>query len=243
MSQLSLAVEASVSSRHLSFIETGRAQPSRELVIDLAEHLDVPLRERNALLLAAGYAPVYRETPLDTAEMAPVRDALDRLLAGHEPFPAIVVDRHWTLLSGNRPAIAVMSDGVSRTLLAPPVNALRVTLHPQGMAPRIANLGEYSAHLLEHLHRQAALTADPELITLEAELRTYPGVAESRVSDRPAALFVPMVLTTTDGFELSFFNTLTTFGTALDITIAELTIEALVPADEATAAAIRARWG
>jgi transcriptional regulator with XRE-family HTH domain len=243
MSQLDLAVEASVSSRHLSFIETGRAQPSRELVIDLAEHLEVPLRDRNALLLAAGFAPVYRETPLDTAEMATVRVALGRLLAGHEPFPAIVVDRHWMLLSANRPAMAVMSDGVSEALLAPPVNALRVTLHPEGMAPRIGNFAEYSAHLLDQLHRQTALTADPELIALEAELRSYPGLAESRQADRPSALFVPMVLGTTDGLELSFFNTLTTFGTALDITIAELTIEALFPADEGTAAALRERWG
>jgi len=243
LSQLDLAVEAQVSARHLSFVETGRSQPSRELVIDLAEQLEVPLRERNAMLLAAGYAPVYRETPLDTQEMAPVRQALDRLLGGHEPFPAVVTDRRWDLISANRPAQALLADGVAPELLTPPINTLRVTLHPGGLAPRIVNFAEYSAHLMENLHRQAVLTADPRLYELEKELRSYPGVSETDSQDLMSALFVPLVLRVADGAELSFFSTLTTFGTALDITMAELTIEALFPADAATAAAVRAAWG
>jgi transcriptional regulator with XRE-family HTH domain len=241
LSQLDLAVEAQVSSRHLSFVETGRSQPSRELVIDLAEQLDVPLRERNALLLAAGYAPVYRETPLDTDEMTPVREALDRLLRGHEPFPAVVTDKRWDLISANRPAQAVLSEGVAPELLAPPVNTLRVCMHPGGLAPRIVNFAEYSAHLMEQLHRQAALTADPRLFEMEKEFRAYPGVQEADGHDLTSAIFVPFILRAGD-VELSFFSTLTTFGTALDITMAELTIEALFPADAATAAAVRAAW-
>lgn len=244
MSQLDLAVEAEVSTRHLSFIETGRAQPSRELVIDLAERLEVPLRERNSLLLAAGYAPVYHERSLETSEMAPVREALDRLLAGHEPFPAVVVDRRWDLISGNRPAIALVSDGVSADLLKPPVNTLRLTLHPEGLAPRIVNFAEYSAHLIEQVHRQAVLAADPVLFDLEKELRSYPNVGEPPVHPNPtSSLFVPFIYRVAEGVELTFFSTLTTFGTALDITVAELTIEALFPGNAATAAAVRAAWG
>jgi transcriptional regulator with XRE-family HTH domain len=243
LSQLDLAVEAQVSARHLSFVETGRSQPSRELVIDLAEQLEVPLRERNAMLLAAGYAPVYRETPLDTQEMAPVRQALDRLLGGHEPFPAVVTDRRWNLISANRPAQALLSDGVAGELLAPPLNTIRICLHPKGLAPRIVNFAEYSAHLVENVHRQAVLAADAQLFELEKELLSYPGVSESDSHDPLSALFVPLVFRAGDGVELTFFSTLTTFGTALDITMAELTIEALFPADAATAAAVRAAWG
>jgi transcriptional regulator with XRE-family HTH domain len=243
LSQLDLAVEAQVSARHLSFVETGRSQPSRELVIDLAEQLEVPLRERNAMLLAAGYAPVYRETPLDTAEMTPVRQALDRLLGGHEPFPAVVTDRRWNLISANRPAQALLSDDVAAELLAPPVNTVRICLHPNGLAPRIVNFAEYSAHLVENVHRQAVLAADAQLFELEKELLSYPGVAESDSHDPMSALFVPLVFRAGDDVELTFFSTLTTFGTALDITMAELTIEALFPADAATVAAVRAAWG
>lgn len=243
LSQLDLAVEARVSARHLSFVETGRSQPSRELVIDLAEQLEVPLRERNAMLLAAGYAPVYRETPLETAEMTPVREALDRLLGGHEPFPAVVTDRRWDLISANRPAQALLADGVAPGLLSAPINTLRVTLHPGGLAPRIVNFAEYSAHLMEQLHRQALLTADQSLFELEKELGGYPGVSHADSHDPISALFVPLVLRVAGDDQLSFFSTLTTFGTALDITMAELTIEALFPADAATAAAVRASWG
>lgn len=242
MSQLDLGAEANVSSRHLSFVETGRAKPSRELLIDLAEHLEVPLRERNALLLAAGYAPAYPETPLDTQAMAPVRDALDKLLAGHEPFPSIVVNRRWDLIAANKPALAIMGEGVPEALLTPPVNAMRVALHPEGMAPRIVNLAEYGAQVIEHVHRQALATGDTELLGLERELRSYPGIPRATQRDPNAGLFVPMVLRTSQG-DLSFFNTVTTFGTALDITISELMIESLFPADEATASIVRATWG
>jgi hypothetical protein len=191
--------------------------------------------------MAAGYAPHYRETPLGTAEMAPVRQALDRLLEGQEPFPSIVVDRHWNLVASNRPAVSIMTEGVSHELLEPPVNAIRVTFHPNGMASRIVNLAEYSAHFLEQLHRQATYSDDADLFALEEEMRTYSGVFADRPPSEMTSLFVPLVLRA-GGYELSFFNTLTTFGTALDITIAELTIESLFPADEATARAIHERW-
>src|SRR5947199_1886430 len=164
MSQLDLAGEAEVSTRHLSFVETGRSRPSRELVLHLAEHLDVPLRERNALLLAAGYAPTYHQTPLDGPEMEPVRAALDKILTGHEPFPAVVVDRHWDLVSANGAAMALLGDLVAPELLAPPLNTLRVSLHPKGLAPYIGNLAEYSAHLVARLQRQAAASADADLL-------------------------------------------------------------------------------
>jgi transcriptional regulator with XRE-family HTH domain len=236
-SQLDLAVEADVSPRHLSFVETGRSKPSRELLLHLAEHLDVPLRDRNTLLLAAGYAPVYRETSMEASEMAPVRDALEKILASHEPFPAIIVDRRWNLVSANRPALAILTDGVAAELLAPPANALRVSLHPLGLAPRIVNLEEWSAHLLTRLHRQQVASADPELALLHEELRGYPGVVEHHGPEpEPAAmLFVPLVLRMPAGPDLHFFSTLATFGTAVDITVAELAIESFFPADEPTA--------
>jgi transcriptional regulator with XRE-family HTH domain len=245
MSQLDLAVEADVSTRHLSFIETGRSRPSRELVVHLAEQLDVPLRDRNSLLLAAGYAPGYRETELDAEEMAPVRAAIDKILAGHEPFPAIVVDRMWNVSQANRPALAILTDGVSQELLAPPVNALRVSLHPDGLAPRIANFTEYSEHIIHRLHRQAVLSGDSELFALEEELSRYPGVSAQRRGFDAAAdlVFMPLVLQVTEKVQFSFFSTLATFGTAIDITVSELAIESFFPADEATATALRTAWG
>jgi transcriptional regulator with XRE-family HTH domain len=242
LSQLDLAVEAEVSARHLSFVETGRSRPSRELVLHLAEHLDVPLRDRNSLLLAAGYAPVYRETSLDANEMAPVRDAIDKILTGHEPFPAVVVDRRWDLVSGNRPAMAILTEGVAPQLLEPPVNTLRVSLHPDGLARRIRNFGEYSAHLVHRIDRQAVISADPALMELADELRSYPGVVERATPpDTAELLFVPLVLRSGDQ-ELTFFSTIATFGTALDITAAELAIESFFPADESTATALRTAW-
>src|SRR5688500_12105032 len=165
LSQLELALEADVSTRHLSFVETGRSAPSRDMVLHLAEQLDVPLRERNHLLLAAGYAPVYPETALDSPPMTAVREAVGQLLSGHEPYPAVVVDRRWNLVDANA-GLALFTDGLPRELLAPPTNALRVSLHPDGLAPRIANLGEWRAHLLGRLRRQVARTADPELAAL-----------------------------------------------------------------------------
>jgi transcriptional regulator with XRE-family HTH domain len=240
LSQLELAGVAEVSSRHLSFVETGRSKPSRELLLHLAEHLEVPLRERNHLLLAAGFAPVHTETPLEAAPMAPVRAALDTILAGHEPYPAVIVDQRWDLVTANAPAQGILG-GVAPSLLEPPVNVLRACLHPDGLAPRIANLGEYSAHLLTRLHRQALLAQDPALSALATELAGYPGVRSdaSAAVDETTLLFVPMRLLV-EGGELAFFSTIATFGTALDITLAELAIEQFFPADAATAAALRA---
>jgi transcriptional regulator with XRE-family HTH domain len=240
MSQLDLSVEASVSARHLSFVETGRSKPSRELVLHLAEHLDVPLRERNRLLLAAGYAPAYDARPLDDARMSPVRAALDKILTSHQPYPAVIVDRGWDLVAANDAALAVLTEDVAPQLLAGPVNALRVSLHPDGMAPRIANFAEWSAHLMTRLHRQATASGDPALFGLHEELRGYPGVVDeaSRPHDVASLLFVPLVLRWR-GDELRFFSTLATFGTALDVTIAELAIESFFPADEATAGTMR----
>jgi transcriptional regulator with XRE-family HTH domain len=234
MSQLDLALEADVSARHLSFVETGRAQPSREMVLTLAEHLQVPLREQNALLLAAGYAPAFSQTSLESEEMEPVRRALDAILGGHEPYPTVIVDREWEVVASNRPA-QLLLDGVPEELLAPPLNALRVTLHPEGMAPRILNFREWSDHLLTRLHRQALLSQDPALAELERELLEFPGVEPASGVTEPAEmLFVPLRLRLPSGAELSLFSTLATFGTALDITLEELSIESFFPADEAT---------
>src|SRR3954462_13326754 len=201
LSQMELALDADVSARHLSFVETGRSKPSRGLVLQLADHLDVPLRERNALLLAAGFAPSYAERPLGDEAMAPVRDALDRLLKGHEPFPAVAVDRQWELVAANAPALALLTDGVAPELLEPPANTLRLSLHPDGLAPRIANLAEYSAHLLTRLRREAVLSGDPALAALHAELAAYPGVDDGSalVHDPAGSLFIPLRLATPAG--------------------------------------------
>ncbi len=234
MSQLDLALEANVSARHLSFVETGRSQPSREIILTLAEHLQVPLREQNALLLAAGYAPGFSETPLDTEEMGPVRHALEAILKGHEPYPAVIVDRQWEIVSSNGPA-RMLLEGVSADLVAPPANALRITLHPDGMAPRILNFAEWSGHLLTRLRRQALLSQDPALAELERELLGYPGVEQSSgLAELEEMLFVPLRLRLPNDQVLSMFSTLATFGTALDITLEELSIESFFPADEAT---------
>jgi len=238
LSQLDLALEAGVSARHLSFVETGRSKPSRQMVLHLAEQLDVPLRDRNHLLLAAGYAPAYGEHPLDAPEMAPVREALDGVLAGHMPFPAIVVDRWWTLVAANE-GLALLTRDVAPGLLEPPANALRVALHPDGMAPRIVNLGQYRAHVLDRLRREAAMTADAQLAALHEELRAYPARPAPPAPGHPE-IAVPMRLRS-DAGELVFFSTVATFGTAVDITLAELSIEAFFPADAETAAALRSR--
>jgi transcriptional regulator with XRE-family HTH domain len=243
LSQMELANTAAVSARHLSFVETGRSKPSPELVMHLAEQLDVPLRDRNALLLAAGYAPRFAQTPLDAAAMAPVRAALDALVAGHQPFPAIVVDRLHDLVTANDAALGLLTQGVRDDLLAPPVNALRVSLHPAGLPPRVVNFAVWAGHLVESLRREVELTADPVLADLYDEVTAYPGVSPSG-TDGPAGddvagrLFVPLVLRGPDGRELSFFSTIATFGTARDITVEELSIESFFPADRATAAAL-----
>jgi len=240
LSQLELASTAGVSTRHLSFIETGRARPSREMVLHLAEQLDVPLRERNALLLAGGFAPSYRETALDAPEMEPVREALERVLSGHEPYPALVVDRRWNLVAANRACGALIA-GMAPELLGPPLNVLRAALHPDGLAPRIVNFDEWSTHLLDRLRRQVLLTGDEELRELEEEIRGYPGVpakASHGGVEGVGDIAVTLRLRTDDG-ELRLLSTIATFGTAVDITAAELAIEAFFPADAETAAALQ----
>ena len=199
-SQLDLALEADISARHLSFLETGRAQPSREMLLHLAEQLDVPLRERNVLLVAAGYAPVFRERSLEDPALAAARTAIDLVLAGHEPFPAIAVDRHWRLVAANE-AVELLLRGVDQDLLQQPVNVLRVALHPNGLAPRTVNLAEWRAHLLARLRHQIELTADPELIKLLNEIQTYPVARSAKPPPAPpgAAIVLPFQLQTEHG--------------------------------------------
>jgi transcriptional regulator with XRE-family HTH domain len=238
LSQLELALEADISTRHLSFLETGRSQPSRDMVLHLAERLDVPLRHRNVLLHAAGYAPVFPERPLDDPALRAVRQAIDQLLAGHEPYPALAVDRHWTLVAANA-ATQRLLGGVAPALLKPPVNVMRLSLHPSGLAPRTANLPEWRAHLLARLRHQIDITADPVLIRLLRELREYPAPEPDEGHDMDGAAVVVPFRLATDGGVLSFFSTTTVFGTPVDITLSELALEAFYPADAATAEALR----
>ena len=241
MSQLDLALEADISTRHLSFVETGRSRPSRDMVIHLAERLDVPLRARNAMLLAAGYAPVYPERPLDDPALTAAREAVELVLAGHEPFPAIAIDRHWTLVAANG-AVAPLMAGAAPALLEPPVNVLRLSLHPDGVAPRIANLAEWRAHIFERLRQQIAVTADPTLIDLLDELRGYPGPEGADETPVGGGAFAGVVMPlqfVTDAGILSFFSTTTVFGTPVDVTLSELAVESFFPADAATAAVLR----
>ncbi|HEY6888515.1 MAG TPA: helix-turn-helix transcriptional regulator [Solirubrobacter sp.] len=235
LSQLDLALEAGVSTRHLSFVETGRSRPSEQMVVHLAEQLDVPLRERNRMLLAAGYAPIYSQRPLQ--ELGPVKDALDQLLESHEPFPAIVVDRAWNVVAANA-AIGMLTAGAAPHLLEPPINALRLSLHPDGMAPRIVNLGEWRAHLLRDLEAQVAASNDDELTQLLEELQAFPG---PEGEPAPHEVFVPLRVRAADGTELRFLSTRTTFATAVDVTVSELAIESFFPADAETAAYVASR--
>ncbi|MEA5361403.1 helix-turn-helix transcriptional regulator [Amycolatopsis sp., V23-08] len=238
ISQLDLAISADISTRHLSFVETGRSKPSRDMVLRLGEHLDVPLRDRNRLLLAAGYAPAYTESALGDPEMTAVRQAVRQLLTGHEPYPAAVVDRNWNLVDANA-ATGLFVGGLAPELTT---NVLRATLHPDGMAPHILNLGEWRAHLLGRLRRQVGQTADAGLAELLAELRAYPcdqPVPEVEVPG-PGDIFVPLKFRH-EGTDLTFFSTVSTFGTPLDVTVAELVIESFFPADPATAAYLRER--
>ena len=236
-SQLGLALAAGTSARHLSFLETGKAQPSREMVLRLAERLDVPLRTRNEMLLAAGFAPEFPERSLDSAALSAARRAIELVLEGHLPFPALAVDRHWNLVSANAAATGLLT-GVAASLLVPPINVLRVSLHPEGMAPRIVNLAEWRVHVLERLRHQGEATGDPELKRLESELAEYPAPAMSPAErDRVGDYVVPMVLRTETG-TLSFFSTTTVFGTPRDVTLSEIAIEAFFPADHETARAL-----
>ncbi len=242
LSQLDLACEANISTRHLSFIETGRAQPSRDMLMHLAEQLEMPLRERNALLLAGGFAPPFTERRWQDPEFAAARKAVDLVLAGHEPFPALAVDRRWHLVAANK-ALTPMLDGIAAELLEPPVNVLRLSLHPQGLAPRIANLREWRGHLLARLRHQIDVTGDAQLAALLEELQAYP-IADA-TSDLPpvqqedVGVAIGLRLITPMGL-LSFLSTTTVFGTPVDITLSELAIEAFFPADARTAEAMRA---
>jgi transcriptional regulator with XRE-family HTH domain len=244
LSQLELASDAGVSTRHLSFVETGRSAPSREMVLRLSEHLEVPLRDRNMLLVAAGYAPVYSETSMEEPRMDSVREALRQVLAGHDPFPAVVVDRFWNLIEANA-AAALFTESAPPELLEPPLNVLRLSLHPDGMARNIVNLGEWRAHMIDRVRRHVALTADPALAQLYRELRDYPR-AERIEGAAPVPsggeVVIPLRIRAGDT-ELSFISTIATFGTPVDITLAELAIEAFYPADKATAEFLRARAG
>jgi transcriptional regulator with XRE-family HTH domain len=245
LSQLQLATRSAGSARHLSFIETGRAQPSREMLLHLADRLDIPLRERNHLLLAAGFAPVYGERSLGESEMAPVREALERFLSAHEPYPAVVVDRRWNIVASNRGS-AYVTRGVADHLRTPPANALRIALHPEGLAPQIPNLAEWRGYLLSRLRREIETTRDPELESLYRELVSYagPAAAEHKQPEPPAPDDILLMHELRlDGNDLALFCTFTTFGTARDLTLSELTIVSFYPADAQTAAALAAAVG
>jgi transcriptional regulator with XRE-family HTH domain len=238
MSQLDFAVEAEISSKHLSFLETGRSQPSREMLLHLAELLDVPLRERNSLLMAAGFAPMFKEHALSDPALQPARDAVELVLRGHQPYPAIAVDRHWQLVAANDAANYFMA-GVAPKLLTQPLNVLRLTLHPDGMAPRVVNLGEWREHLLSRLRRQIDVSADATLAELYKELSEYPAPAHAAEPPASAVPFAVPFRLATDAGVLSFISTTTVFGTPVDVTLSELALESFFPADPATAAALR----
>jgi transcriptional regulator with XRE-family HTH domain len=242
LSQLALALDADVSTRHLSFLETGRARPSREMLLRLMERLDVPLRERNRLLLAAGYAPAFPERGLNDPALQPARQAVERVLAAHKPFPAHAVDRHWTLVATNDVAWPLL-EGVDPGLLEPPINVLRLSLHPDGLASRIANLGQWRAHILHRVRQQVESSADPMLDAFLTELAGY-ATPDDEGADEPlrdlyeSGIVVPLRLRTAWGM-LALFSTITIFGTPVDVTLSELAIEAFFPADEATGEILR----
>ncbi|MEU5244803.1 helix-turn-helix transcriptional regulator [Streptomyces asoensis] len=250
MSQLDLALRADSSARHISFVETGRSRPSEEMVLRLAEHLDVPVRERNALLLAAGHAPRYPQTPLDDPALDALRDGLERLLRGYEPYPALVMDARYDVVAANR-GIAMLLDGVPGSLLEPPLNAMRLTLHPRGLAPRIHNLREWRGHLLTQMERQIALYRSAPLRELYEEVAAYP-VPQDRpgTGDDPAdgaadpvPYFALPMRIEHEGRVLSFISSVSTFNTPMDVTVAELAIETFLPADPATVKYLRTLAG
>lgn len=237
LSQLELATELQISSRHLSFVETGRSQPSRAMVLRLAESLDVPLRERNTLLVAAGFAPMYASRPFSDPTLSAARKAVDLILNGHEPYPALLVDRHWTLVAANRAAMGFFA-GVDSALLSPPVNVLRVSLHPGGLASRIVNLAQWRTHVLARLARDLELTADATLAQLLTEIRGYPGGEEQEPDPDFGGVVVPLQFRIDAGV-LSMLSTTTVFGTAVEVTLSELMLEAFYPADDFTSQVFR----
>ncbi|WP_163269918.1 helix-turn-helix domain-containing protein [Chelativorans alearense] len=240
ISQLHLALEAGISQRHLSFVESGRAAPSREMVLNLAETLAVPLRERNRLLLAAGYAPSFAERSLGDPVLKPAMEAVQLLLDGHAPNPALAIDRYWTMLLANGAVAPLLAEIQDKSLLEPPVNALRLSLHPKGLAPNILNLTEWRAHVLVRLRDLNDLVADPVLADLEKELASYPGGPSSHRPkvNHSGSIAVPFQMRL-GGAELSFITTTTVFGAPLDITLSELAIEGFFPANQATARFLR----
>lgn len=237
LSQLDLAMRAEVSARHVSFLETGRSSPSRDMLLHLAEELDVPLRERNALLMAAGFAPAYPENSLEEPQMKAAREAVELVLSGHEPYPALAVDRHWHLVAANR-AVGLLLEGIPSELLTPPLNVLRLSLHPEGLAPRILNLEQWRAHILARLQRQAAATADAKLAELLVELRDLGGGGAVHEVPDFTSIVVPLRMKTRLGV-MSFISTTTVFGTPMDITLSELAIESFFPADAVTGELLR----
>jgi transcriptional regulator with XRE-family HTH domain len=237
LSQLDLAGDAEISARHLSFVETGRAAPSREMVLKLAERLEVPLRERNVLLVAAGYAPAFPQRSLDDPMLKSARQAIDLVLGAHEPNPALAYDRHWNLVTANR-MVAPLLDGIPERLLGQPFNILRLAFHPEALAPRTVNLAEWCGHLLERLHRQCEATADPELIKLYNDLKAYPIPARSGPLPPDNNVAIPLKLRH-NGDVLSFISTTMVFGTPVDVTLSELALETFFPADELTAERMR----
>jgi transcriptional regulator with XRE-family HTH domain len=236
LSQLDLAGDAEISARHLSFVETGRAAPSRDMVLKLAERLDVPLRERNVLLVAAGFAPAFPQRSLDDPALKSARAAIDLVLKAHEPNPALAVDRHWNLVSANR-MVAPLLEGIPERLLGQPFNVLRLSFHPEALASRTVNLAEWCGHLLERLHRQCETTADPELIKLYHDLKAFPIPARAGPLS-PDNVAIPFKMRL-DGDVLSFFSTTMIFGTPVDITLSELALETFFPADDLTAERMR----
>ncbi|WP_435187061.1 helix-turn-helix domain-containing protein [Streptomyces sp. bgisy126] len=243
LSQLELALRAGSSARHVSFVETGRSRPSEEMVLRLAGHLEVPVRERNALLLAAGYAPRYAETPLDAPRLEALREGVERLLRGYEPYPALVVDGSYTVVAANR-GIGMLLGGLPEHLLAPPLNTMRIALHPEGLAPRIRNLREWRGHLLSQMERQIALARSDSLRELYEEVAAYPpppgaGSGPEEPETEPYPYFALPLRIEHDGRVLSFVSSISTFNTPMDVTVAELAIETLIPADPETAAYLR----
>lgn len=236
---MELSFEAEVSTRHLSFVETGRTAPSREMVMLLAERLEVPLRERNTLLVAAGYAPVYPERPLADPALAAARKAVDAILTGHEPYPALAIDRHWTLIAANSAAKRLLA-GASPELLGPAPNVIRLSLHPRGLAPRIANLRQWRTHAIARLRHQIEVTGDPVLAELLREVCDYPlpDNGEAALPGEASGIVVPLQIRT-DAGTLSLISTTTVFGTAVDVTVSEIALETFYPADADSAAILR----
>jgi transcriptional regulator with XRE-family HTH domain len=239
MSRLDLASDAKISSKRLGLMETGRLKPSRGTLLHLAACLDIPLREKNALLSAAGFDPLFKEHAFHAPALDILRRAIETVLAAHEPCPALVVDRHWSMLSANR-AVAHLVAGAEPLLLRPPVNVLRLFLHPAGLAPRIVNLAQWRAHVMARLLRQIDLSGDSRLRDMVEEIRSYPNPRDNASPDQveTGVVAIPFRLATIDGV-LSFVSTTTSFSSPVDITVAELAIEAFLPADAETAEIMR----